>query len=282
MHSAIPQDAYEIGVETSAYPHPLMMRDVTRLVATSVDAGRASGFDPTNTIGSIRACPTADLEAVVDGRWARPTISSAHAGPCMKYVGSSMRLVALFLLVSAVYSSTCRAQVPVFEVNHADSSVKFNVSASVAIAGTFDKWDASLTLTSPELSSGVLDIKIQAESVDTGSGMKNGKLKGKDFFAVKENPLITFHSTKVVQTGPDTVEFDGDFAIRGVTKPEKLTFTITGRGTGEGAITGTMAFDRKEFGMNSGIPFIKIADRVEVTVDLKGKRVSGPPVVFKE
>lgn len=36
------------------------------------------------------------------------------------------------------------------------------------------------------------------------------------------------------------------------------------------------------FGMNSGVPFIKIADRVEVTVDLKGKRVSGPPLVFKQ
>ena len=51
---------------------------------------------------------------------------------------------------------------------------------------------------------------------------------------------------------------------------------------GTGDIKGTMAFDRKEFGMNSGIPFIKIADRVEVTVDLKGKRVSGPPLVFKQ
>jgi polyisoprenoid-binding protein YceI len=45
---------------------------------------------------------------------------------------------------------------------------------------------------------------------------------------------------------------------------------------------GTMAFDRKEFGMNSGIPFIKIADRVEVIVDIKGKRVSGPPPIFKQ
>jgi hypothetical protein len=43
-----------------------------------------------------------------------------------------------------------------------------------------------------------------------------------------------------------------------------------------------MAFDRKDYGMNEGIPFIKIADRVEVTVDLKGKRVSGSPVIFKE
>jgi hypothetical protein len=41
-----------------------------------------------------------------------------------------------------------------------------------------------------------------------------------------------------------------------------------------------MAFDRKEYGINSGIPFIKIANRVEVNVDLNGKRVTGPPVVF--
>ena len=34
--------------------------------------------------------------------------------------------------------------------------------------------------------------------------------------------------------------------------------------------------------MNSGIPFIKIADRVEVIVDLTGKRVSGPPVDLKQ
>ena len=110
--------------------------------------------------------------------------------------------------------------------------------------------------------------------------MKDGKLKGKDFFDAEHDPLITFHSTKIVQNGPETFEVDGDFTIRGVTKQEKLLLTVSGRGTG--AITGTMAFDRKEYGMNSGIPFIKIADRVEVTVDLHGTRVSGPPVVFKQ
>ena len=111
--------------------------------------------------------------------------------------------------------------------------------------------------------------------------MKNGKLKGKDFFDVEHNPLITFHSTKAVQTGPETIEFEGDFTIRGVTKKEKLSFTITGKGTGTGSIAGTMAFDRKQYGMNSGIPFIKIANRVEVSVNLKGKRVSGPSVNLK-
>jgi polyisoprenoid-binding protein YceI len=140
----------------------------------------------------------------------------------------------------------------------------------VTIAGTFDKWDASLTFTCPELRTGVLDIKIQADRVNTGSGMKDGKLQGKDFFDVKDDPLITFHSTKVTQTGPTTVDFEGDFTIPGVAKHEKLTFTVTGKGTGTGSTTGTMAFDRKDYGMSSGIPFIKIADRVEVSVDLKG------------
>jgi polyisoprenoid-binding protein YceI len=152
----------------------------------------------------------------------------------------------------------------------------------VDLTGAFDRWDASLTFTSPEAESGVLDVKIQAASVNTGSGMKDGKLKSKDFFDVKNNPLITFHSTKVEQTGPDTFNLLGNFTIRGVSKPETLTFTLTGKGTGVGTIKGTMAFDRKDYAMTSGIPFIKIADRVEVNVDLAGKRVSGPPVAFKQ
>ena len=193
-----------------------------------------------------------------------------------------MRFTTLFLFTSALFFSPTPTEAPVFAITHVESTIKFDVKASVAIEGKFDKWDATLTFTSPELSTGVLDIKIQADSVDTGSGMKNGKMKGKDFFDVEKNPLITFHSTKVEQTGPDTVAFDGDFTIRGVTKQERLTFAVTGKGTGSGTVKGTMAFDRKQYGMNSGIPFIKIADRVEVTVDLTGKRISGPPIVFKD
>lgn len=82
------------------------------------------------------------------------------------------------------------------------------------------------------------------------------------FFNAKNDPYITFHSTKVIQTGADTFEVDGKFTIRGVTKDEKLTLHVSGAGTGSGTFQGTMAFDRKDYGMNSGIPFIKIADRV--------------------
>jgi len=194
-----------------------------------------------------------------------------------------MRLIILCLLASLALPLASPAQdVPVFVVTGPARAIIFTVSASVSIAGTFDKWDATLTFPSTDVTTGVLRIRIQAASVNTGSSLKDSTLRGTDFFDVERNPLITFVSKKIVQTGPETFEVQGDFTIRGVTKPDTLLLTASGKGTGSGQIKGTMAFDRKEFGMNSGIPFIRIADRVEVTVTLEGKRVSGPPLVFRQ
>jgi len=195
----------------------------------------------------------------------------------------SVQIALPCLLFSSLGRAQAPAGVPVFQLTHDGSTVSFNIKSSMALAGTFGKWDATLTFTSPDVSTGVLDIKIEAASVDTGSGMKNGKLKGKDFFNVKQAPYITFHSNKAVQTSPTTIELPGTFTIRGISKPETATFKLVGKGTGEGEIKGTMAFDRKDYDMTHGIPpFIKVADRVEVSINLKGKRVSGPPVAFKE
>ena len=197
-----------------------------------------------------------------------------------------MRFAVLCLVASAVLPSISQAQAPVFAITPEESKVQFFVKASVALEGKFEKWEATLTFPSADVATGVLDIKIWADSVNTGSGMKDGKLKSKDFFNVKDDPYITFHSDKIVQTGPATFDLPGTFTIRGVSKPETLTFSLidkaTARARGEGEVTGAMAFDRKEYGMNSGIPFIKIADRVEVTVNLKAKRISGPPLVLKQ
>jgi polyisoprenoid-binding protein YceI len=125
-----------------------------------------------------------------------------------------MRLTILCLIASALLPSISRAQAPVFAITPEESTVNFSVKASVAIEGKFEKWDAALTFTSPDVTTGVLDVKIQAASVNTGSGMKDDKLRGKDFFDVKQDPLITFHSSKIVQTGPTTFDVPGTFTIR--------------------------------------------------------------------
>ena len=194
----------------------------------------------------------------------------------------TLSMTVLWLVVFCAFPSANRAQVPVYEVTPVESTIKFGVDSSIPIKGTFDKWNASIKLSSMDVRSAVLEIEIQADSVNTGSGLKNNKLKSKDFFDVKDSPTITFKSTKVLQTGPNTFELEGNFTIRGVTKMEKLTLTGNGKGSPSGSIEGTMAFDRKDYGMNKGIPFVKIANRVEVNVSLKWKRISGPPPVFQQ
>ena len=100
----------------------------------------------------------------------------------------TIRIAATTILALCGFLPAVGAQVPVYEVTPVESSIQFDVESSVPIKGTFGKWDASLTFASSDVRSGVLDIKIQADSVDTGSGIKNGKLKGKDFLRCEGVP----------------------------------------------------------------------------------------------
>jgi polyisoprenoid-binding protein YceI len=192
-------------------------------------------------------------------------------------------MIPIFLILSglSLAAQSPAPTAPVFVITPDESKISFYVKASIALTGDFRKWDGTLACASTDPSSCVLDIKVQADSVDTGSGMKDGKLKGKDFFNANADPLITFKSTKVSQNGPNAFDVAGVFTIRGISRPETLTLTATREGAAAAQIKGQMAFDRREYGMTSGIPFIKIADRVEVNVDLQVKRVSGPPLDLK-
>ena len=201
------------------------------------------------------------------------------------------RQLVLSVLATLVFSSVAQAQstnqsqsskVPVFTITPVQSRVTFYVKSSVKLEGTFEKWDATLVFTSTDASTGVLDIKIQADSVNSGSKSKDEKLKGEHCFDVEKNPYITFHSTKITQTGPNTFDVAGIFTLRGISKPEGLTFTVdreAGGATGE--IKGVLTIDRKDFGLGGGIHFVTIADRVDLTIDFKATRV-GPPLVIKQ
>lgn len=183
------------------------------------------------------------------------------------------------LLLSVTSQAQSSPEVPTFQITPSESKIAFHVKASVPIEGTFEKWDATLAFASADPSTGSLDVIILADSVNTGSKSKDKRVKGKDFFDVKEDPHITFHSTKIIQTGPHTFDVAGSFTIRGISKPETLSLSVDKNDDRSGRINGTMAVDRRDFGMNSNIPFVRIANRVKVTIDVKAKRVTGPALL---
>jgi polyisoprenoid-binding protein YceI len=193
---------------------------------------------------------------------------------------------ALWIVLSLLFASITKAQssqgAPSYEMTPVSSKITFYVKASIRIEGTFEQWNAKLTFASTDASTGSLDIKIQADSVHTGSKHKDNELKGDRCFDVKQNPYITFQSAKMIQTGLHTFDVPGTFTVRGISKAEALTFTAEREGAGTGEIEGTLWFDRRDFELGGSMPFVKIADRVELTIDFKATRVSGPPLLFKQ
>jgi polyisoprenoid-binding protein YceI len=165
--------------------------------------------------------------------------------------------------------------VPVFQVTPVQSSITFNVRSSKPMTGNFEKWTATLTFSSRDATSGMLDVEIQAASVN---GRMEAELKSKDFLNVEQYPTISFKTAKVVQTGKTTFDVAGMFTMRGVSKPATLNLVIADQDAGSGYAQGTLSFDRKDFGIPSNR---RGDDTVEVDVNLKVEQVSGPALVRK-
>jgi len=188
-----------------------------------------------------------------------------------------MRLPVICLAAIALLCPPCRAQVPVFKVTPVQSSIRFNVKSSKPTTGNFDKWNATLTFTSRDPTSAILEVEIQAASVHGGGSTKDENLKSKDLLSVEQYPVISFKSDKVVQTGKTTYDLIGTFTMRGLSKPATLNLMIADQSKTSGYIQGILSCDRKDYGMTSS----KGDNSVEVDLNLKVEQVSGPELVRK-
>ncbi|QNI30470.1 YceI family protein [Alloacidobacterium dinghuense] len=189
-----------------------------------------------------------------------------------------MRLSVIYLvLVSAMLCPPSRAQVPVFQVTPIQSSIRINTTSSRPLTGNFDKWNATLTFASRDPTSAAFQAEIQTASVHCRDSKNDDEVKGKDLLNVAQDPVISFKSNKVVQTGKTTYDLVGTFTMRGVSKPATLKLAIAEQGSSSGYVQGIVPFDLADYGMTSK----KIDERGEVDFNLKAEHVSGPELIHK-
>ena len=160
---------------------------------------------------------------------------------------------------------------PHYAINVADSKVEFLVKWNLTnIKGTFGEWTGDFKVAmagNPETAT--LLIQIASNSMTCGSATNDKILKGQDFFYVKKYPHITFRSTKVLTTdNPNRLQLQGEFTLRGVTKPVFVEITLDHDPTAGGHIFGNFSFNRREFGMIKNMPLNYVQDSVRVQFDL--------------
>lgn len=69
---------------------------------------------------------------------------------------------------------------------------------------------------------GVVDVSIDMQTVDTGLAVFNSHIQGEDFLDTAKYPTATFKSTKVVFDGDTPKSIEGELTIKDVTKPVTL------------------------------------------------------------
>ena len=143
----------------------------------------------------------------------------------------------------------------IYNLDASHSTIGFKVRHLFSDAtGRFNDFSGTVNVDSKKPENSVVDVTIQAKSIDTANEKRDGHLRSADFFDVKKNPTITFKSKKVVLTGEKTATVTGDFTLNGVTKEVPLNVTFLGKGKGMGGIgvtgwSATGEIDRTDYGL---------------------------------
>jgi polyisoprenoid-binding protein YceI len=151
----------------------------------------------------------------------------------------------------------------------------------------YDKFEAKMTIDLANPSAATMEAKIDPASLTVHAPPKDflESLKGKDYLDAAGFPAITFKSTAIKLTGPNTADVTGDLTLHGVTKPITLAMTYNGGYAGHiyepRARIGFSAkgnFNRSDFGIGGGIPqpgsTMGVFDNVEVIIESEWV---GPP-----
>ncbi|MBV9510316.1 MAG: polyisoprenoid-binding protein [Caulobacteraceae bacterium] len=171
----------------------------------------------------------------------------------------------------------------VYHLDPAHASLTFEVShmGFSHYTARFTHLDATLRFdpAHPEAMSVDASIDPVSLALNTPPAGFHDQLMGPEWFAAARFPQITFRSTRVRLTGPNTAEVTGDLTLHGVTLPVTLTATYNG-GYAEnsfdpgGARVGFSAHGsllRSAFGIAAGIPApgstIGVGDRVDVAIE---------------
>ncbi len=149
-----------------------------------------------------------------------------------------------------------RTDLPIgtWQVDPVHSTVAFSVKHMLVanFRGGFGTFDVTLDENGLR---GTVDIS----SVDVSEPNLNGHLLSPDFFDVERNPQLSFRSTAIRASGGE-LDIDGELSIKGVTKPVKITGTVSGPVTHPFDASSRLGLeletviDRTAFGLNWNAP----------------------------
>jgi polyisoprenoid-binding protein YceI len=161
------------------------------------------------------------------------------------------------LMTIALLSATSSAHAGDWEIDASHSSAGFAVKHMMVstVRGQFEKMSGTVKIDDQDPTKSIIDVTIDAASIDTRDAKRDEHLKSPDFFDVAKHPKITFKSKKIVKGANGKLLATGDLTMRGVTKPVTLQVEPLSQalknpwGQTVRGVSATATLNRKDWGL---------------------------------
>jgi polyisoprenoid-binding protein YceI len=172
-----------------------------------------------------------------------------------------------------------------WNLDTAHSGIHFSIRHMVVakVRGRFAKFDGTVALDGEDLTRAVVDVTIDAASIDTSTPARDEHLRSPDFFDVARFPQLRFRSSRVERVGVDRYRLIGDLTIRDVTREIALEVEHGGQakdpwGNLRAAFTARGSIDRKDFGLRWNQVLeaggFLVGDKVEIELEIQAVKAT--------
>ncbi len=167
-----------------------------------------------------------------------------------------------------------------WQIDSSHSHIQFSVRHMMIsrVKGTFETFSGTVALDEANPNNTVVNVSIDATSINTREAQRDGHLQSADFLDVATFPALTFASTKVEQTDATHAKLHGNLTIRDVTRPVVLDVEYVGQakspwGTVSAGFSATTKINRTDWNLtwNQALETggILVGEEIAIEIDLE-------------
>jgi len=196
-------------------------------------------------------------------------------------MGHLLSRITLGTALSAALTFSASAATTTWQIDPAHTAAGFSVKHMMisTVRGQFKGVAGTITWDDQDISKSVVEVTIDANTVDTSEPKRDADLKSPNFFDVGTYPTITFKSKKMEQVSAGKLKVTVDLTIHGTTK--EVVLDVEGPsvavkdpwGNTRAAVNATTKINRQEYGIKWNNKLdgggLVVSDDVNITIDLE-------------
>jgi polyisoprenoid-binding protein YceI len=196
-----------------------------------------------------------------------------------------MRILSTTFAAALMTATGAVAETYNFNAGHTEVRFYYDHAGVSEQSGEWGKVAGTVNFDPDDVEATTVSVTIDAASLNTGFVPLDDDLKSARFFDVDKYPQITFTSTGVKRTGPESIRVIGDLTIKETTKPITLDVTLMHMGKhpmgeflpqyygGEWlGIEATGTLIRSDFGVGFGAPLTSDHIRLEISTEMQAQQ----------